>query len=488
MDNRWEMKSDDLSQKGFIERFKEARNHFSCWAWEIPQDEQNKYMLALRALVRILLIVVTEFKRDSIPLRASALTYTVMLSLVPMLALGTAVLKGLGAGDQMKEAGYRIIEQFETSASTQTPLQQGNSDISLPDEKISKGVSTAQKTPPQATIATHLRTAMDKVFDYVDRTNFATLGAFGILGLLFSVISVLGSIEQAMNHIWQAETGRPFGRKVMDYLALMILLPISVNVGLAAQATLESPALLSRIQAFLPASWILPLVLKMAPFIILIATFTILYRFIPNIKVGVLPAVAGGVAGGVGWLMAQSLYVQMQIGVARYNAIYGSFATLPLFLIWIYVGWVVFLTGAEISFSTQNWRRYIPESKTLAVKAHLAMAFDILNRIFADFKSRNLTEYSELVHSLGVPEGQAKRILKELIEGELVRKVDGQDGIYMPAGPAEKIMAAEVIDAICGKNNPDSPGGKIVADFFDSARKAIGEKTLADLFFLQTGK
>ena len=460
------------SQKGLSDRMREAGKRLSDWVWNPPEKGQDKYLLALRAAIRVLFIVVMEFKKDSIPLRASALTYIIVLSLVPMLALGTAVLKGLGAGDQMREAAYQIIQQFEGSSSQpRAPSPMGNSDH-----------TEAKGGNPPPGLGVHLRTAVDKVFDYVERTNFATLGAIGIIGLLFSVISVLGSIEQAMNHIWQAEAGRPLGRKIMDYLALMILLPISVNVGLAAQATLESPKLLSRIQGFLPTTWILPLMLKMVPFIILIATFTILYRFIPNIKVGILPAVAGGIASGVAWLLVQGLYVRLQIGVARYNAIYGSFATLPLFLIWIYVGWIIFLTGAEISFSIQNWKRFIPKGDSLDVKIRLSLAFDMLKKILADFEHRQVTEYNTLVHYLGVPEGQVSGILKDLVRQGLIRKVDGQDEAYMPPAPADKIMAAEVVDALCGKNTLVSTGGEIVREFFDSARKAIGNRNLAILF------
>lgn len=457
------------------------------WVWKAPAEGQTKPAVVFHAAIRIIFILIFEFRRDAIPLRASALTYTVMLSMVPMLALGTAVLKGMGAGDQMKEAAYRIIDQFDSGTVQEGgKLKPGSVEVpeSLEDPSTAGDgpieVEVGGVPPESVGLVGQLRMAVDKIFDYVERTNFATLGAFGILGLLFAVISVLGSIEQAMNVIWASESGRPLGRKVMDYLALMILFPMSVNIGLAAEATLKSETLLSRINGLLPVGWILPLILKMVPVIVLVATFTILYRFIPNTKVRVLPAFVGGLVGGVGWLLVQGLYVYLQIGVARYNAIYGSFAILPLFMIWIYVGWVVFLTGAEMAFSTQNWRRYVPGVDKLAPIVRLALAFDVLDNVFADYSKRHYAERNRIARRLEISEIQVGEILEDLEAANLLKHLDEEASKYVPAAPAEKIEAVEVVDAICGRKTPTSPGGQVAEQVFDSARKALAGKTLAD--------
>ncbi len=482
-----ERKSSEFERKGVGGRWQDLRANVMAWVWKAPTEGQTKPALIFHAAIRIIFILVFEFRRDNIPLRASALTFTVMLSMVPMLALGTAVLKGLGAGDQMKEAAYRIIDQFDSST-----VQEGGNlkpgSVAVPESLENPstagdgpGEVEAEGVPPESGgLVGQLRMAVDKIFDYVERTNFATLGAFGILGLLFAVISVLGSIEQAMNVIWETESGRPLGRKVMDYLALMILFPVSINVGLAAEATLESETLLSRINSLLPVGWILPLVLKMVPVIVLVATFTILYRFLPNTKVRVLPAFVGGLVGGIGWLLVQSLYVYLQIGVARYNAIYGSFAILPLFMVWIYVGWVVFLTGAETAFSVQHWRRYVPGVDTLAPIVRLALAFDVLGGVFADYSQRHSAERNRIARRLEISEAQVGKVLEDLEAAKLLKHLDEEASEYVPAAPAEKIEAVEVVDAICGRKTQTSPGGQVAKQVFDSARKALAGKTLAD--------
>jgi membrane protein len=476
-----ERKLSEFEREGVGGRWQDLRANVMAWVWKAPAEGHTKPALIFHAAIRIIFILVFEFRRDTIPLRASALTYTVVLSMVPMLALGTAVLKGLGAGDQMKEAAYRIIDQFDSST-----VQEGAAAVpeSLEDPSMAwdgPGEVEEEGVPPESGgLVGQLRMAVDKIFDYVKRTNFATLGAFGILGLLFAVISVLGSIEQAMNVIWETESGRPLGRKVMDYLALMILFPVSINVGLAAEATLKSETLLSRINVLLPVSWILSLVLKMVPVIVLVATFTILYRFLPNTKVRVLPAFVGGLVGGIGWLLVQGLYVYLQIGVARYNAIYGSFAILPLFMVWIYVGWVVFLTGAETAFSFQNWRRYVPGVDTLAPIVRLALAFDVLDGVFADYSQRHSAERSRIARRLEISEAQVGKVLEDLEAAKLLKHLDEEAGEYVPAAPAEKIEAVEVVDAICGRKTQTSPGGQVAKQVFDSARKALAGKTLAD--------
>ena len=365
-----------------MEKASHLWQNFCDWVWQ-PDNASDSFWLGLaRATLRVIFIVVRESQRDRVTLRASALTFTVVLSLVPMLALGTAVLKGLGAGDQMRQAAYSFIEQISPESSPEASLPFPPASTPAPAESdiaAAKMSNTeAEEASRQEGLTSHLRKAVDQVFDYVDRTDFTTLGTFGIVGMVLAALGVLGSIEQSMNAIWQTSTGRALGRKVIDYMALMILLPISINLALATSATLQSPALHTHIQNFIPVLGLEKFFLKALPIGMLVITFTLLYQFLPNIRVKVLPALAGGLFGGLMWFWVQIIYVKMQIGVAKYNAIYGSFATLPLFFLWIYVAWVVFLLGAEVSFAVQTGRHYQWKTYILTPAARLALAFDIM--------------------------------------------------------------------------------------------------------------
>jgi membrane protein len=466
------------------ERLQNGWQRFIEWVWTTPDPDKHGLPNFAKALLRILFIVIREFGHDRITLRASALTFTMVLSLVPILALGTAVLKGLGAGDQMRQAAYLLIDQLEEGPALPTTGLDGQNPAAAepstapPTENLEVVPETIDENPVDESLTTHLRRAVDQIFDYVGRTNFAALGAFGIVGLVLAVLSVLGSIEQAMNTIWQTTSGRPLGRKLMDYLALMILLPITINLALATEATLQSPELFARVHDFLPVVWLGRVLLKMLPTIAVVATFTILYRFIPNTNVKFIPAILGGLFGGLGWIVVQMFYIKLQIGVARYNAIYGSFATLPLLLMWIYIGWVVFLTGAEMAFAAQVWRRYNWHELALTPIARLTIAFDIVGTALSDFHHRKITEPTSLARRLKQPFATVNQMMQELVAGGIIRKVDGNTNGYIPAATEEEIKPAEIVDLVFGKTIPPSNSSSLANEVLDGVRRSLADKKL----------
>lgn len=469
----------EISAKSLDERIAQGWENFCNWVWETAGPGRWFGSNFIRYILRIIFIVVRESREDRITLRASALTFTVVLSLVPMLALGTAVLKGLGAGDQMRQAAYSFIQQFETETFDTTAIPE-TSETQPPKASIeqfqsatadTKAVTVPAEHPKGLT--SHLQRAVDQIFDYVERTNFATLGTFGIVGMVLAALGVLGSIEQSMNTIWQTTTGRALGRKLIDYMALMILLPVSVNLALATAATLQSPALHSQIQNFIPMLWFERFLFKALPVAVLVITFLLLYQFLPNTRVGFLPALAGGLFGGFAWYWVQIMYVKMQIGVAKYNAIYGSFATLPLFFLWIYVAWVVFLLGAEVAFAFQALPQYQWKSIVITPSARLAMAFDIMEVALADYESRKITDRKSLAQVLNQTEKAIAVILVDLVNGGLLRRIEGKLEGYVPAAPVNELRPSEIMDIILGKDLPDVKGCDLARQALQAARNTL---------------
>ena len=268
------------------------KNHTTLTAWaEMKVSNPSLISTATRQLLRIILITIKEFNNNDLSLRSSALTYTVLLSLVPMLAMSTAVVKGLGGGDQLREAAYSYIDTLEQTAPKEQPAHS------------------------QERLTDHLRSAADKLFDYVDRTNFATLGTIGMIGILFSVVLVLSNIESAMNAIWKVQDGRSIVRKIADYLTLVILMPISINVAFAASAFLANPKLASKIDVVIPLAWLQTFLLQLLPVFFIALTLYVIYIFFPNTKVKTLPAVFGSILAAFLWFSVQNVYITLQIGV-----------------------------------------------------------------------------------------------------------------------------------------------------------------------------
>ena len=472
-----------------LERLSKTWEQFCAWVWQTSPKDEASSLRVLRALLRIIFIVIRESQTDRITLRASALTFTVVLSLVPMLALGTAVLKGLGAGDQMRQAAYSLIEQFETetiqadaaatdSAETKIPREKSDSTLMTPPAMTDRDRAAIAKQSKPAGLTSHLKRAVDQIFDYVDRTDFTTLGTFGVFGMVLAALGVLGSIERSMNTIWQTSTGRALGRKIIDYMALLILLPISVNLALATSASLQSSALYSHIQNILPVIWVQKLLFKALPIGILVVTFSLLYQFLPNTRVEYLPALGGGLFGGITWFWVQIIYVKLQIGVAKYNAIYGSFATLPLFFLWIYVAWVIFLLGAEFSFAFQTWRQYQWKSVAITPAARLALAFDIMDAAIIDYRNRRITDRKSLARATNQAEKTVAVIVNELVEGGMIRKIDGKLEGYVPAAPMENLKPSEIMDIIIGRNPSPAKGCDLAGRAIKAARNTLDNCTL----------
>ena len=457
----------------------EIRKAAFSWVWREPRSEIPRWQVPLNVVCRILFIVVEQMRLDAITLRARGLTLLVFISIVPMLALGTAVVKGLGDEHKSRLEVYRFFDKLLFD-SVKEPEEDSSSGGNREEEggEQSGGPSKAMA---QEALSIHLRTAVDKVFDYVDRTNFATLGVAGILGIMIIVIPFFGSLEQSMNAIWQVEKGRPFGLKIINYLAVMILLPIAINVGLAAMTVLESPGLLGRLKAVLPGAWMEPMLLKMVPGTVVVLTFTALYRFLPNTKVPRWSAFIGGLFGGVCWILVQALYLKLQIGMARYNAIYGSFATVPLFLLWIYVGWIIFLAGAELSFALKVWHTYLPKRKVMTTGARLALCIDVLVAVFEKFNKRQTANRESLSRRLRQPENEVGRALTDLLEAGFVRRVEEKGGGYVPSGPVEETDMAGLLYIIYGKAVPDSPGGRLAGEALEAARSVLGNRGISHL-------
>ena len=432
--------------------------------------ESSQPLIWLHKLVRIGLIVFSETKNNFLSMRAGYLTYALLLSMVPMLAMSTALVKGLGGGDQLREIVYTYIDSLDRANTDNTSSQEiAADDKSLTDEQQEGSVD----------LTSHLRSAADKIFNYVDKTNFATLGTFGMVGIFLSVILVLGQIEKAMNAIWKVTNGRSFLRKLTDYITMMVLMPISLNVALAAGTLLESESLTLHVDRFLPMEWIQTLLLQGVPVLFLSVTIYIIYIFFPNTKTSGIPTMIGAFVAGCLWFITQNLYISMQIGVAKYNAIYGSFATIPLFLAWVWLGWLFILIGAQLAYAIQQEASYRFIEKKEQPATQLSAALDVCTAINNGFVDQRGTEIDDICKAF--PQYNRELIEKTVaaLIGEGVLHHAKETGKLMVSRPPEAITNQLIVETVLGTHPPSSDGGRVALQAITAAVSSFPEDQMA---------
>jgi len=426
----------------------------------------NRAMKFIRYILRLIAISMDQFTRNDLSLRSGALTYAILLSMVPMLAMSTAVVKGLGGGNQLREAAYSYIENLERIDSSQPP----ESSQELQDDSNEK-----REGQEAASLTSHLRSAVTQLFDYVDKTNFATLGTFGVVGIFFSVLLVLGNIEAAMNSIWRVSKGRAILRKIADYLTLLILLPLSINLAFAASAFLNNARLSVAADRYIPFDWMQALILQAIPMLFITVSFYVMYIFFPNTKVKTVPALIGAAIAACCWTIIQNLYISMQIGVAKYNAIYGSFATVPLFLVWIYLSWLFILAGAQVAFAIQNEKRITLVEMPSKPSFRLSAAFDIVEKVYAAFNTKETITREDLTQKLSMyPAVMIETVLNELVEGGFLTMTE-TTGAVLPLFAHSQLKKSEIIEAILGNETADTPGGAISLGALKGAKQQKDE-------------
>ena len=302
----------------------------------------------------------------------------------------------------------------------------------------------------------------------LENTRGGLIAGVGILFLFGTIIKVLSNIEQSFNDIWGIKKGRPFTRKITDYLSLMLIGPVLfiMSSTLTVLITSQIKSIVEQISLLGAVSPLIFLVLKLFPYCAIWALFIFMYMFMPNTKVHFKSALIAGIIAGTLFQIFQWGYIVFQIGVSKYNAIYGGFAALPLFLIWLQVSWHIVLFGAEIAFAYQNVDTYDFEPDCLRVSNSFKrlLSLRIANLLVKDFANgERYCDETEISHKLEIPIRLVRQILFELVESGIISQVrldDDQVSAYQPALSPENITIKYVLDALEGYGSDNIPVGK----------------------------
>jgi membrane protein len=391
------------------------QSFFTEQIWGLHADQRGRRALLYR-LSRVAYSSVRGFFDNRLTVRAAALTYISVLSIVPFLAFAFAVLKGFGAYSTFVDGTLRpYLDQ--TFGGNQALLG-----------------------------------ASERILHFVQRTDVSKLGTVGMLFLVYTSVSLISSVEQALNDVWGAKGTRPFLRQVTDYVTLLVTTPLLILVATTFATAAQSSDAVRFLRQTLGLGPVIDFLLRFTSVLVVgIALFAI-YTILPNVRTRVRSALVGAAVAAVLWQGALVLHVQFQMGVANYNALYSVLSALPIFLVWTYLSWVIVLVGAQVAASHQNeqvtWQRLHAQRSDPAFKEMLAVV--AAAHVARDFLTGGPHRSSEqLAEMMEVPPPAMEDVLEALARaGLLARTVAGREVSYLPGRDPETIRLQDLRDAL----------------------------------------
>ncbi|MGP1362766.1 MAG: YihY/virulence factor BrkB family protein [Bacteroides sp.] len=403
--------------------------HRDVWIIE-EVGEYSTLRKRLLRLLRIILLVTREFTHNSVQLRATALTYYSMMSMVPIVAMGFGIAKGFGLEERLT---YIIHEKLDAYPE-------------LSDKLVE--FSTA----------------------LLERTGGGLIAGIGVVLLFWTVIKVFNNIEKSFNVIWRISTPRSWFRKFSDYLSMMLLAPLLILAASSVNIFLKS--FLSKAAQDIEVLGLIKtyvlILLRISPYILLSLAFTFLYVVMPNTKVKFSAALLAGLVAGIGFAITQWFYLAFQFGVSKFNGIYGSFAALPLFLVWLQLSWLIVLVGAELSYAIQNVQLYEFErnANNLSPKRTKILSMLLLATVVQRFQLGKAPLTSEaLGKKHGIPLRLVNQLLQWMVEAELISMVYTEDEkvpAYQPGQSIEKYSLERFIRKHDEHGNTIAAKGKLL--------------------------
>jgi membrane protein len=426
--------------------FERARDFFTVELWSVEHSRNQ-----IVRLLQFCIMVGEGFVRDHLLLRASALTYFTVLSVIPILAVAVSIASAVGVGG----------ESFVTWV-----------------------LSTVTAGSPEA---------RQSIRSLIENANFAGLGTLGAVVLFVTTVLAIGNVETTLNSIWGVPRARSWARRFPDYLAVLVVAPLLAGAALSLAPTIKNEWVLEQLLQIPAFQTLFQFGVIQIPTLMLTIAFSFLYWFMPNTRVRVLSALVGGIPAALLTVIAQNVYVDFSIGVARANAFFGSFAALPLLFLWIYVVWAIFLLGAELGFAHQNLQRYRREVRGARAgpaereAVGLRIALEVA-RCFRD--AAPAPDADGLADALDLPVRTVRDVASSLEgAGMLSTRVDDEENRgYQLGRPAESVLLIDLLRVLRGEREPAHGDPRVaslvegvLAELEEGAARGAGGRTLADL-------
>ena len=383
--------------------------------FRVTEKELSNTMRFLVRLLKKLILSVRGFIEDDLIIKASALTYYTMLAIVPIFALFLAVGKGFGFAETIEGFVIKLIGD----------------------------------NPEITTIV------MGFVNIYLAQTQGGLVVGFGIGLLLWAVLNMFRQIEINFNDIWNVKKNRSIVRQFTTYITMLIVVPILIVVSSGLSAKVD--AYVEIIAQSSVGSFLIPIyqfLVQLAPFVIYWVLFTLIFLIIPNTKVKISDAMLAGVVTGTAFLAIQFLYVNGQISLAQYNAVYGSFAAIPLLLFWLQISWLIVLYGAELCYVSQNLMNFSFESDTKNISRRYKdyTLFVVLKIIINRFcQAQEPISANQIAVDYNIPIRLVHDHLKLLVDTNIISEIyieQNAERFYQPALDVNLITVHLVLDRI----------------------------------------
>lgn len=436
--------------------FSEAKSFFEQGIWRIRIRRLTRRESFFIHAFRIFVLSLRKFKSDQCALRASALTFYSLLSLVPALAMALGIAKGFGLEDVLEK---KLIE-IPSHEKVMTQIVEFSRNLLINSEST-------------------------------------FVAGVGVIFLLWTVLKVLGQIEDSFNGIWSVERPRTWARKFSDYLSLIFVCPLLLVLASSVTVFISSQIqFLSGLQFLGVFNPVFVTLLFLFPYGILWALLTFLYIFMPNVKVRFFSALLGAFVAVTFYQVVQWSYIVFQLNAAQFNSIYGSFAAFPLFLIWMQLSWLAVLYGAEIAYAKQYESVYEmePEAKEASPRLRALVSILIVSRVARRF-SELKDPYSarELSEELELPARLILDALSLLVKAKVITaasKKNSEEVYYQPGRPIVNLTIKDIlqtldtagINALSGTENAEMEKCRdILEKFWDRLGSLPENLSLKDL-------
>ncbi len=384
---------------------------FIEWLWSPQRISGHRISALFFSVLRYLIALVRDISNNLIRLHAVNFVYTILLSLVPLLALCFSILKGFDI--HRNDDVIDLLEQFLQ------PLGPKSTEIS------------------------------SKILEFVENIRGDLLGLFGVLFLLYTVISMIRKIEVSFNQIFESPLKHNFAKRLTEYVGVLVIAPILMIAAITLGTTISNHSLTLQLSQYQPFGYLIENFGKLVPTLLIIVNFSFLYKFIPNTHVKIKNALLGGCIAGLTWSFIGFLFASFVASSTRYTAIYSSFAILVVFLMWLYFSCVILLLGARLVYYLENPQYLRRGSRALALSPsqRFSLACDMMSKVSKEFQQgRHKWNTQKLAMLYGIPGKNVEQIYLDLEKQALLTR--DEDDNYLPNIQPNNISLKQIAEAL----------------------------------------